>query len=127
MSSFQDQTLVCKDCGQEFVWTADEQAFYESKGFLNAPVRCPKCREEKKRRMGDFRRGPREMFEITCAECGKTDTVPFKPKGDKPVLCADCFRKHRDQGRSEFSQTEQPMESRNVSAEQDIPMEETAA
>ena len=25
---FEDKTLVCKDCGKEFVWTAGEQEFY---------------------------------------------------------------------------------------------------
>ena len=24
---FEDKTLVCKDCGKEFVWTAGEQEF----------------------------------------------------------------------------------------------------
>lgn len=97
--AFQDQTLTCRDCSTEFVWTASEQEFYQSKGFDNPPVRCPSCRKAKKQRMdggrgggGDFRR---ESFEITCAECGKTDTVPFKPRGDRPVLCRDCFQKQR--------------------------------
>ena len=30
---FEDKTLVCKDCGTEFVWTAGEQEFYASHGF----------------------------------------------------------------------------------------------
>ena len=91
---FQDKTLVCRDCGKDFVWTASEQDFYKKKGFENEPVRCPNCRALKKARMnGD--RPQRQMFEITCAECGKADTVPFKPKGDRPVLCRDCFRKQR--------------------------------
>ena len=38
--SFQDKTLVCKDCGQEFIWTAGEQEFYASRGLQNAPTRC---------------------------------------------------------------------------------------
>lgn len=92
---FQDKTLVCKDCGKEFTWTASEQKFYHEKGFENAPVRCPEDRAAKKARMNDSR-GPREMFEITCANCGKTDSVPFKPRGDRPVLCRDCFRKQRE-------------------------------
>ncbi len=95
--AFQDQTLTCKDCGNPFTWTASEQEFYQQKGFQNAPVRCPQCRAAKKQRMdrggAGGNGGPREMFEITCAQCGKTDTVPFKPKGDRPVLCRDCFRK----------------------------------
>ena len=30
---FQDRTLVCKDCGKEFTFTAGEQEFYKEKGF----------------------------------------------------------------------------------------------
>lgn len=91
--AFQDQTLTCRDCGKPFVWTASEQEFYQQKGFQNAPVRCPDCRALKKTRMGDTRQ--RQMFEITCGNCGRKDTVPFQPKGDKPVLCRDCFRQQR--------------------------------
>ena len=39
-----DKTLVCKDCGAEFVFTEGEQAFYAEKGFTNEPQRCPECR-----------------------------------------------------------------------------------
>lgn len=46
----EDKTLVCKDCGKEFVWTAGEQEFYAAKGFTNAPVRCPECRKANKAR-----------------------------------------------------------------------------
>lgn len=93
--AFQDQALTCRDCGKEFTWTASEQEFYQQKGFQNAPVRCPACRALKKARMGEDNRGTRESFEITCSECGKKDTVPFQPKGDRPVYCRDCFRKNR--------------------------------
>ena len=37
---YEDKTLVCKDCGKEFVWTAGEQEFYASRGFENQPQRC---------------------------------------------------------------------------------------
>ncbi|MBI2933353.1 MAG: zinc-binding protein, partial [Planctomycetes bacterium] len=30
-----------------------------------------------------------------CADCGKEAPVPFKPRGDKPVYCSDCFSKRR--------------------------------
>ncbi len=43
-----DKTIVCKDCGSEFVFTEGEQAFYAEKGFTNDPVRCPNCRRAKK-------------------------------------------------------------------------------
>jgi len=39
---------------------------------------------------------PREMHKATCAECKKECTVPFKPSGDRPVYCKDCFSKRRD-------------------------------
>lgn len=29
---------------------------------------------------------------VTCASCGISCTVPFKPTGGRPVLCNDCFR-----------------------------------
>jgi hypothetical protein len=47
-----DKTLVCKDCGQEFVFTESEQAFYKEKGFENEPQRCPACRRAKKQQRG---------------------------------------------------------------------------
>lgn len=43
----QDKTIVCKDCGAEFTFTAREQEFYASKGFTE-PIRCKECRDKKK-------------------------------------------------------------------------------
>ena len=43
-----DKTIVCKDCGAEFVFTEGEQAFYAEKGFSTDPVRCPECRKARK-------------------------------------------------------------------------------
>ncbi len=43
-----DKTLVCKDCGKDFVFTEGEQAFYKEKGFENDPLRCPECRKARK-------------------------------------------------------------------------------
>ena len=44
----EDKTLVCKECGKEFVFTAGEQAFYKEKGFEHEPVRCHECRKARK-------------------------------------------------------------------------------
>ena len=84
---FQDKTLICKECGSEFVFTAGEQEFYAEKGFENEPQRCKSCRDARK--VGG--RAPREMFEAVCASCGKTCKVPFKPREDRPVYCSECF------------------------------------
>jgi hypothetical protein len=51
--NFQDQKLICKDCGKEFIWTAGEQEFYASKGLLNAPARCPSDRAARRQRADD--------------------------------------------------------------------------
>ena len=45
---YQDKTLICKDCGAEFVFTAGEQQFYAEKGFENEPQRCKECRMARK-------------------------------------------------------------------------------
>jgi len=89
---YQDKTLVCRDCGQEFTFTAGEQEFYAEKGFENEPSRCPECR--RKRRTN--RNGPRQMYDAVCSECGAPTKVPFKPTGVKPVYCSQCFAKHRE-------------------------------
>ena len=51
---------------------------------------------------GGFRQS--EMFSTTCAECRKSCEVPFRPNGEKPVYCSDCFRNKG--GSSDFPQRE---------------------
>ena len=101
--SFSDKTLTCKDCGQEFIWTTGEQEFYQSRGLMNEPGRCPTCRAARRatggsgggygggRSMG----GPREFYTATCSNCGGEARVPFQPRGDKPVYCSSCFEQVR--------------------------------
>jgi CxxC-x17-CxxC domain-containing protein len=31
------------------------------------------------------------MHTTTCAACGVETQVPFRPSGDRPVYCRDCF------------------------------------
>ena len=45
-----DKTLICKDCQKEFVFTEGEQEFYQEKGLVNEPQRCPECRQAQKAR-----------------------------------------------------------------------------
>lgn len=49
--AMEDITLVCKDCGEEFLFTVGEQEYYKEKGLENQPKRCLKCRRAKKARM----------------------------------------------------------------------------
>jgi len=51
------------------------------------------------RRGGGGFGGPREMHDAVCSDCGQQTQVPFKPSGDRPVYCRDCFQKHKPPGR----------------------------
>ena len=86
----EDKTLICRDCGQEFVFTTGEQEFYTQRGFQNEPSRCRDCRDSRRTSLGE-NRGARELFDAVCAECGKETKVPFRPRLDKPVYCSECF------------------------------------
>ncbi|MEG0826283.1 MAG: zinc-ribbon domain-containing protein [Bacilli bacterium] len=48
MSELKDKTIICKDCGQEFIFSVRDQEFYAEKGFQNEPQRCKDCRAAKK-------------------------------------------------------------------------------
>ena len=88
---FVDETLVCKDCGNEFVFTAGEQRFYKEKGFMNKPKACKACRDAKK----NAGKAPREYFETVCAQCGGVAKVTFQPSEDRPVYCSACFEERK--------------------------------
>jgi len=95
---FEDKTLVCKECGSEFVFTAGEQEFYAEKGFQNEPARCKSCRDKRKagnRRTNGDNGSRREMYDAVCAACGAPTKVPFEPKNDRPVYCSDCYQARR--------------------------------
>lgn len=108
---YTDERLTCTDCGAEFVFSAGEQEFFASKGFQNKPNRCPDCRSARKAARsggggggaprgggggyGGGGGGQREMYSVTCSECGQPAEVPFQPRGDKPVYCRDCFQRVR--------------------------------
>ncbi len=48
---------------------------------------------------GGRSREPREMHKAVCEACKKECEVPFKPSGDRPVYCKDCFAKRKEGSR----------------------------
>ena len=89
---YEDRTLICRDCGDSFIFSGGEQRFFAEKGLQNIPQRCPSCRANAKRvRMG----GPREYHAAVCNACGNQAMVPFAPRTDRPVYCSTCFDKVR--------------------------------
>jgi CxxC-x17-CxxC domain-containing protein len=47
--------------------------------------------------------GPARMYETNCAKCGNTCEVPFRPTGERPVYCRDCFNGKKDAPRGEYT------------------------
>jgi CxxC-x17-CxxC domain-containing protein len=96
--SFEDKTLQCADCGRDFTFSATDQEFYKSKGFLNEPKRCPTCRQSKKNERssrGGNASSQRQMYPAVCSQCGKETELPFQPRNNRPVYCSDCFSKNK--------------------------------
>ena len=58
---YTDKTLTCKECEEEFIFTAGEQEFYAEKGFMNEPQRCKNCRQNRK----NAERPQREYYAAT--------------------------------------------------------------
>lgn len=92
---YQDKTIVCKECGKEFVFTAGEQEFYAEKGFQNEPQRCRDCRMARKNASGN--RTERKTYTAVCAKCGGEAIVKFEPSPDRDVYCDACYREMKGQ------------------------------
>jgi CxxC-x17-CxxC domain-containing protein len=95
---YENKILICKDCGNSFDFSVRDQMFYAEKGFENEPQRCRDCRNARKAQRGtglgqvpSSTAGLREMHDAVCAQCGTETTVPFRPRGDRPVYCRTCY------------------------------------
>jgi len=44
----------------------------------------------------DDRPRERNFTQAVCSECGKECELPFRPTGDRPVYCRDCFSARND-------------------------------
>lgn len=98
MDGIQDKTLSCADCNDDFIFSRNEQMFYQERGFTNEPKRCKNCRDKRKTgRGGDSGHQSREkqMHSVTCDSCGQTTEVPFLPVSGKPVYCRECYNQRR--------------------------------
>jgi CxxC-x17-CxxC domain-containing protein len=109
MASTEDKSITCVDCGEEFLFTAGEQAFYRERGLTNEPTRCKNCREKRKANRGapggsmsggggSYGRPEKQMYPATCSNCGRDTEVPFMPTSGRPVLCRDCFNQSKGTG-----------------------------
>lgn len=72
MIEYSDLTITCKQCGEDFIFSEDEQTFYKTRGF-STPQRCKNCRSKQ-----------RQSTRV-CAECGNSFVE------GAPVYCAACL------------------------------------
>ncbi|MFC1508141.1 CxxC-x17-CxxC domain-containing protein [Candidatus Omnitrophota bacterium] len=68
---------------------------------------------------GRHNSGPRERTytRVVCADCSKECEIPFKPSGDRPVYCKECFS-NRKKGNIFSSNRDNRPEERNFSKEE---------
>jgi len=96
---------ICDDCGKScevpFIPSGNKEIFcsecFNKRGGKEGLGRRSEERNYNRsdnrddNRNSRYESGEREMFSATCDECGKACKVPFRPSGDKPVYCSDCF------------------------------------
>ena len=99
---------ICSDCG------SDCQVPFRPTG--DKPVLCSNCfrgsdsndrrpskfggRNERRDRSARPRHEERQMHDAVCDTCHKDCQVPFRPTGDKPIFCDNCFGKGENTSRS---------------------------
>lgn len=86
-TDFKDVNLICKECGNSFVFTAKEQQFYVKQAFEHVPTRCNDCRLAARERRD---RG-QEYEAIKCKITGKVGRIPFKPDNPDDAYTAEAF------------------------------------
>ena len=57
-------------------------------------------------------RDVRAMYKAICADCRKECEVPFRPSGDRPVYCKECFTKRKNSGTFKPRQEGRPKEGK---------------
>ena len=49
LKALSDKSLVCRECGSEFVFSEGKQESYQKLGLLNEPSRCPDYHSTRRR------------------------------------------------------------------------------
>lgn len=74
------QSRVCIDCGQPFLITPDDQAFFRAREAADGlkwtlPHRCVDCRRKRRRALHRVPEdAPIQDYHFTCCDCGQTFT-----------------------------------------------------
>ncbi len=99
---FEDKTLVCKECGKEFVFTAGQQEFYAERGFQNEPQRCKACRDARK----NATRSPQRVLHRYLCCLRRRGACPVRAEVRSPGLLQRLLRPHEGSGLRSICQPE---------------------
>lgn len=125
MTTGGDQRIKCVECGEEFLFTAGEQAFYQEHNLTHAPTRCKRCRTNRKGARGAEgasaprpaeAAGSKELHTAICSNCGSETLVPFVPSPGRPVYCRNCYASVRP-ARGDAGRVHAPRPARSEMAE----------
>ena len=64
---FEPRILVCCECGEEFVFTAEAQEYFVERGYTEDPRRCKACYTQ-------FKKAQRNGQKTSVTEVSSTDT-----------------------------------------------------
>lgn len=91
--TYEEKQIKCRECNQFFAFTVGEQMYFSERGLVNEPKRCPNCRVLI--RLLRSGKDTTEACKVNCATCGVVTTVPFQPRGYKPVYCNLCMQEKK--------------------------------
>ena len=85
---------------------ADDKKTADDKKATDEPTEEPEAEEPKAEKPDSDAATPagtdqqgRQLYNVKCSDCGNQTQVPFKPSGDRPVYCRDCYtQKRNDRG-----------------------------
>lgn len=97
ISKIQQQLVSLEKKIDTLISQSSERPF-EGKHF-SKPLRVfdRSYRQDKGKQDNSFRE--KNFVKAICAECKKECKVPFKPRGDRPVYCRECYSKRNVKGK----------------------------
>ena len=96
MDKIQQQLVVLEKKIDSLISQSSERSF-KGEHYSKPFQRFDHFRRHEKRDQGNSY-SERRFTKAICADCHKECEVPFKPTGDRPVYCQDCFSRRKQGG-----------------------------
>ncbi len=96
MAKIQQQLVILENKIDSLISQSSERPF-KGEHYSKPFKRFEHFRSRENRDQGNSYR-ERKLTQAVCADCHKECEVPFKPTGDRPVYCKDCFSRRRQGG-----------------------------